>query len=77
MNTKLWNLGSHDLVKGLITAVLTATVAALANAMQLPGFDFASFDWNTLLSIAISAAIGYLAKNFASDRQGRFMGKIG
>lgn len=77
MNAKLWQLSQSDVVKGLIIAVLAPMVAALANAMQVPGFDFTNFDWNTMLSIGLTAGLTYLMKNFASDKDGRFFGKIG
>lgn len=77
MNSKLWGLNGSDLVKGLVIAVFAPVIATLGNAMQIPGFDFATFDWGTLLSIGITAGLTYLMKNFASDDQGKFFGAIG
>lgn len=77
MNTSnMFSLNVQDLAKGLIVAVIAAVVTTLANAMNVPGFDFETFNWSTLLSVAVSAGIGYLSKNFLSDSSGKFGGVI-
>lgn len=74
MNSELFKLNLTDLAKGLIVAVLAAVVTAFGHALNAPGFDFATFDWSTLMSVAVSAALAYLSKNFLSDQNGKFGG---
>ena len=74
MNSSMFKLNLQDVVKGLIVAVLAAVVTSLANALNAPGFDFVAFDWGTLLTVAMTAGLSYLAKNFLSDSAGNFGG---
>jgi hypothetical protein len=76
MNSNMFKLNLQDVAKGLIVAVLAAVVTFLGNALNAPGFDFVTFDWGTLLSVAMTAGLGYLAKNFLSDTQGKFGGVL-
>ncbi len=77
MNSKLWQLGNSDLIKGLIVAVFTPVIATLADAIGLPGFDFMTYNWGSLFALGLTSGLAYLLKNFASDPYGRFRGKIG
>lgn len=77
MNTKLWNVGSSDFVKSIVVAVFAPIVITLGDAMSVPGFDFMMYDWGSLLALGLGAGLAYLAKNFASDKDGRLFGKIG
>lgn len=77
MNSSLWKLNSSDFIKGLVIAVATPIVTALAHAMNIPGFDFASFDWKSMIAIGLAAAFTYLLKNFASDSNGAVLGVAG
>lgn len=74
--SNLFNLDSADYIKGLAIAVLAAVLTALAQAINMPGFDFATFQWTEVVRIAMVAALSYLAKNFASDHEGKLLGKI-
>lgn len=77
MNTSnMFRLNALDFIKGFVVAVLAAVITALAAAMNIPGFDFVTFDWSSLLSVGVSAGIGYLSKNFLSDEEGRFGGAL-
>lgn len=71
------SLNKNDFVRGLIVAILAAVVAKLGEVLNVPGFDFVQYDWTTLVSVAVTAALAYLAKNFGSDNSGKFAGKIG
>lgn len=72
----LFKLNSSDFAKGLIVAVLAAVVAALAEALKMPNFDFLAYDWTTLLNVAITAGLAYLSKNLLSDESGKFGGVL-
>ena len=76
MNSEFLRLNLSDLTKGLIVAVLAAVVTSLGNALNMPGFDFASFDWSTLLSVGLTAGLAYLSKNLLSDKAGKFGGIV-
>ena len=74
MNAPMFKLNLSDVVKGLIVAVLAAVVTSLGHALNAPGFDFATFDFSTLLSVALTAGLAYMSKNFLSDSAGNFGG---
>lgn len=69
-------LGKSDFVKGAIVAVLGAVFAVLAQAFDLPGFDYATFDWGSVGQAAVTALIAYLSKNFLTTKDGSFMGVL-
>lgn len=77
MQNKLWSLTSSNWTKGLVMAVFAPVLATLAEAMKIPGFDFMTFDWGTLLSIGLTAGATYLMASFSQDKDGKFFGKIG
>lgn len=77
MNSKIFNLNLKDVAKGLAVAVITAVVVYLGDVLQAPGFDFATFDWGSILNIGLSAGLAYLVKNFFSTNEGKFLGMIG
>lgn len=67
MQSKLFTLHVPDFIKGAVVAVFSSVVAFVALAVQSPDFSFASMDWNAVGTVAFSAFIGYLAKNFTSE----------
>lgn len=77
MSSHLFRLGSSDLVKGLVVAVIGALLATLAQWFNAPGFDWASFNYQELVRIAVAAGFAYLSKNFFSTSDGKFGGRIG
>ena len=74
MASSMFKLSAADYGKGLITAALAAVFAALAQAMSVPGFNLATFEWNTVWQVGLTAGLGYLAKNLFTDREGTFLG---
>ena len=71
MNSQLFKLNVRDFAKGLLIAVLTAVFASAAQLLQVSGLNL---DWWQLLSIAVSAGMAYVSKNFLSDESGRVLG---
>lgn len=67
-------LNLADLGKGALTAVFTAVVLALGTAAQSGNFNLFSYDWASLLKLALGAGVGYLVKNLLTDTQGNFLG---
>jgi len=74
--SQLFKLNSSDFTRGLIVAVLAAVVAALAEALKMPNFDFLAYDWTTLLNVALTAGLAYLSKNFLTAENGKFGGVL-
>lgn len=81
MNSQLFNLGSADVYKGLVTALFVAVIVAFGGIVQQPGFDLFSMDWGSMLHTMVNTAfvtfMAYLAKNLLSDQNGKVLGKIG
>lgn len=75
--SQLFKLNAKDFVRGAVVAVFAAVLSQLAGALNLPGFDFVTFDWASLLSVAGTAFVSYLTKNLLSDSNGAVLGKIG
>lgn len=59
--SKQWSLQGRDWVKGLVLAVLSSVFAIVQVALDAGSLDF---DWKTIGIAAVSAALGYLSKNF-------------
>jgi hypothetical protein len=74
MNSPMFKLKAIDFGKGLITAALTAVITLLAQWVNVPGFDFTTINWTLLWQAAVAGGLGYLAKNFFSDKDGKFAG---
>lgn len=70
----LYNLDGRDFIKGLSIAVLSAVITWLLQALNTPGFDFATFSWIEGVRIAVVATLAYLAKNFVTDEEGKLGG---
>lgn len=67
MKSKFLRLGSSDLVKGFIVAVLAVVLGALQQGLVEFGLDFTAYDWSGILDLAWKAAGLYLTKNLLSD----------
>jgi len=78
MNSPLLKLGSHDIVKGAITAVLAAVITVLYGVVSQAGFNVFEADWSAILSSVIQASftafLAYISKNFLTAEDGSFMG---
>lgn len=72
--SQLFTLESNDFIKGLVVFVLSAVFTWLAQVFDTPGFDLATFSWIEGVRVAFVAALAYLAKNFATDDQGKVLG---
>lgn len=76
IQSNLWRLTQSDLVKGLKVVVFTALAASVKEAFMTNGLQLAAYDWKMIGSTALIAGIGYLLNKFASDDQGKVLGKI-
>lgn len=55
-----------DFGKGLLIAVLTAVFTAIYTTVQAGTL---TFDWNVILTTAITAALAYISKNLFTNSQ--------
>lgn len=65
-----------DWSKSLVLAVIVAVLNGLLQLLNAKGLDLTMVDWKELGTVALTALVGYLVKNVASDGNGRFLGKI-
>ena len=76
----IFTLVKGDFIKGLITAVLASVFITLYGAIRTAGFDFFTADWamigHDVFNVALSAFVGYMAKNFLTNNQGQVAGVI-
>ena len=68
MNSKIFRLSLRDVGVGLLIAVCSAVFAYLSSATDI--------DTSMIIKLAISSAAGYLSTAFATDENGKIMGKI-
>ncbi len=77
---EMFKLGSHDAFKGAVTAVFTAIVVMLYGLVTQGDFNIFTADWgrivNDMFNVGIAAFLGYISKNFLSDSEGNFLGKV-
>lgn len=88
MNSIMFRLDLRDVFKGLISAVLGAVIVAIVGVLNsiftAPNLDVFLVDWaglgHNIVNVGVNAAAvafwGYLAKNFLSNADGKFLGKI-
>jgi len=78
MNSPLFKIGSSDVFKGAVTAVLAAIITVLYGVVSQAGFNVFEADWGVILTNvtqgALTAFIAYLGKNFLSTENGDFLG---
>jgi hypothetical protein len=74
MFSNFLRLDLSDLGKGLFIAVLAVVLGALQQAVTKYGYDFASYDWASILDLAVKAAGLYLTKNLLSTSDGTPLG---
>jgi hypothetical protein len=76
----MFTLNWKSVLKGLAVAVFAGAILPIAAMVQTPGFDFTQVDLNGILVLAINGALvgftSYLTKEFFTDHNGKFMGKI-
>ena len=81
MNSGLFKIDVKDVGKGIVVAALTGFLLPVAAAIQSPGFNLLTADWNQIVTLAVNGAlvgfVSYIIKNFLSDEQGKVLGKIG
>ena len=74
--SKLFSLNVRDLTKGVVVAVIAVVLGAFQQAFSTNGLDFAAFDWASILNVAVTTAVAYLAKNFITSPDGKVGGVL-
>jgi hypothetical protein len=69
----IFKLNLADLLRGLITAVLTASLTAMQQFFSTTG-TITPINWKLVGGVAAATAIGYLLKNLLTDNTGKVMG---
>ena len=69
----IFELNWRDLIKGLILSVLTAVLTYIYQILQSGNL---TIGWNQVALVSITALLGYLIKNLATDTNGKLLGKI-
>ncbi len=76
--SELFSLDLKDLIRGVITAVLTGTFFAVCGIFTTVGFDVFSADWSQIGRMAVNGGfaglVGYIIKRFFSNKEGEFLG---
>jgi len=64
--SNLFSLNLRDLGKGLLVAVGGAVIAAVETSLQTGSL---TFNWRSIMGVAIAAGLSYLGKNFFTPAQ--------
>lgn len=70
--SNIFSLNIRDVAKGVITAVLAGVLTFIYAALQ----SGTAIDWQQVLTIAVTAGLSYIIKNFLSDSNGKVLGRI-
>ena len=73
--SKLFRVGIADLGKGILVAVLSTVFLAFGSALNAENFSFATFDYASLLQVAMASGLGYVVKQFITSEQGNLLGR--
>ncbi len=71
MKSDIFSINWKDFLKGLIVTVLASVIATVQQMIVTPPIN-----WNVVLTVAISALVGYLLKNFVTDGNKEAINKI-
>jgi hypothetical protein len=76
MKSALGKLNSRDFVKGAIVAVAVALLSTLQSVLNKKGLDLTMADLQNLATVSVTAMVGYLLKNLASDEEDKIGGVL-
>jgi hypothetical protein len=60
-----------DWSKGFIIAVISAVLTIIYSSINNGGLT--AIDWDSVLQVAVTAAVGYILKNLTTNSNGDFM----
>ncbi len=73
---EMFKLGYKDAIKGVIVSVLSAVVTALLGIIQQNGLALTGAELKMIATVAVTTLLSYLLKNFLTDENDKFVGKI-
>ena len=76
MSSNLWSISLRDVWKSALAAVIGVVLVKVGGMFQMPGFDFMTADWGSVINLAIATFVGVLGQRFATSADGKFLGKI-
>ena len=68
----IFKINSKDLIRGLIVVVLSVLFSLPIDLIA----NYLHILHNPILAMVLSVIMGYLAKNLATDQEGKLLGKI-
>lgn len=68
-------LNIKDLIKGIITAVLTALIAFAYKAIEAGTIEFTWVFWKPAVLSAVGAGLAYMLKSWLTNSDGKFGSK--
>ena len=74
--SKLFELTWRDIVKALVVAVLAMALVAGYKFLLHKGLALTVEDVKTLKAVLAGSGLGYLIKNFFTDKEGKLGGHI-
>jgi len=69
MKSKLFTLDIHDLINGLVVAVLSSAVGVI---LESSSHGEIVLNWKTICGAALIGGLGYIKKNFLTNDAGQF-----
>ena len=72
--SEMFKINLQDFTKGLVTAVLSAVLLVIYEALQNGGLE--AVDWKLVQQVAVMSGLGYVLKNYFSDSAGKFGGVV-
>ncbi len=76
LGSSLFTLSTKDLLKGLVVVVITSALTVLLQAVTDKGLALDLEDWKLVLQVAVTSGAGYLLKNWLTDSNDKFLGKM-
>lgn len=76
MPSALFKLNLTDAVRAVAVVVLAAVFGSLQQALSTHGLDVMSYDWASILDVAVTAGVAYLSKNILTAENGKLGGVL-
>jgi hypothetical protein len=75
MKSKLFSIGSSDIVKGLAVTVISMVLTMAGKSIDAGVFPTTWADWKVILLASVGAGVSYLLKNFLTNSNDQLLKK--
>jgi hypothetical protein len=75
MKSKLFSIGSSDLLKGLAVTVISMVLTMAGKSIDAGVFPTSLADWKVILLASVGAGVSYLLKNFLTNSNDQLLKK--